>query len=246
MSEGDYGKYTCEVSNRIQGLIYTRKFNMQLLKPRQPETPLQFSSDSQTSQSVSLVWYPGHNGGLPDQVFTLLYRIVSGDVNFTLWSNSISADDHEQGIHETIFGLQENTNYDILLFSMNSNPENNKSEPSSIQVFTEGKCYSINMQHGKTIIVVTNLNKKNILRVIKLIKRFYLTQKPLNLCIAVKIELIFMHFRQNVSYGLDDAFILDIQEHNDLSDSTFQLKNNFSEFIKLHVFFVVPLRYPCY
>ena len=81
-----------------------------------PLQPTHLAVITSTSNSVTLTWTPGCNGGA-DQTFHIQYQ-KAGDVNFVNHSKTF-LDDLSILMSGTIAGLQESTVYNFRLISRN-------------------------------------------------------------------------------------------------------------------------------
>lgn len=72
----DYGEYECVARNELGFDQSTVKLN----HTSKPDSPLALRAINVTSDSVTLRWIPGFDGGLP-QTFQLRYKRVSGGSN---------------------------------------------------------------------------------------------------------------------------------------------------------------------
>ncbi|KAJ8316473.1 hypothetical protein KUTeg_006487 [Tegillarca granosa] len=109
------GNYTIGIKNYDQGSVSTFVFQVILSGP--PDHPKLFKILSSTSDSITVSWIAGSNGG-HQQTFVILYQQTEKDE--TLKTKNITETDKKLNYTLTISELKPGTDYTIWIYSYNS------------------------------------------------------------------------------------------------------------------------------
>ena len=132
IQESNYGNYTCEASNTIQGQVYTESFTYSLvLGPGPPGPVVNLSVVNVTSVSVSLQWTSSWDGDMTAS-FMLQYREV-GSSEYHVAETNIEWVDDGRYTTATVTSLSGDTEYD---FSVTTNNSYNGGSSSNAETVT--------------------------------------------------------------------------------------------------------------
>ena len=140
LTPGDFGTYTCIVSNIIDSQIHQSEFSITLVPRGGPDPPSALEVTRITSVSADIHWTAGFDGGYQDAWFEVAYKLVS-EADFGGWEK-VDGVPTGQTVTHRISSLSEQSDYLVRVKSVNSH--DGRSESFSIEetVF-KTKCKSL-------------------------------------------------------------------------------------------------------
>ncbi|KAJ8316078.1 hypothetical protein KUTeg_006092 [Tegillarca granosa] len=126
------GNYTIGVKNFQGGSLST--FVFQVIPSGPPEIPMNFGTLSITSNSITVTWLRGFNGG-HKQTFVVTYKRKDSKENLS--SEEIMEDDNRENYTLRIKNLLPQTEYDFWLFSYNIKGNSTNDLKLVSQMFTK-------------------------------------------------------------------------------------------------------------
>ena len=133
--ETDFGTYTCIATNVIFREQESSYFNFNLVLYGPPKNP-SIQMEHSTSVSIHIKWIAGFNGG-SDQFYTVEYKTYYEMTNYILWMDNITAQEGD-ALNSTIYGLRNDTLYNIRLMATNHNQVGLKQSASYLNATTLG------------------------------------------------------------------------------------------------------------
>ena len=127
-ADGDFGNYTCVVSNTIDSQTHQSEFPITLVPRGGPDPPSALEVTHITSVSADIHWTAGFDGGYQDAWFEVAYKLGS-EPDFGGWEK-VDGIPAGQTVTHGISSLSEQSSYKALLKSVNSH--DGRSESSSI------------------------------------------------------------------------------------------------------------------
>ena len=141
VTPGDFGTYTCMVSNTIDSQTHQSEFPITLVPRGGPDPPSALEVAHITSVSADIHWTAGFDGGYQDAWFEVAYKLAP-ESDFGVWEK-VDVVPVGQTVTHRISSLSEQSDYLVRVKSVNSHDGRSDSSPIETIFTTKCKLYNI-------------------------------------------------------------------------------------------------------